>query len=212
MEIQSFVFSPLYENTYVLWDDTKNALIVDPGCYEKYEFEELISFIDQSNLNIKAIVNTHCHIDHVLGNAFLKRHFNIPLLIPVGEVEVLEAVKAYAPNWGISNYDPADPDHLIENEGSISVGNTDLKVIPAPGHSPGHQVFYSEENKMLIGGDVLFRESIGRTDLPGGDHNTLLKSIKTNVFSLPEDTIVYPGHGPTTTIGYEKTNNPFVSA
>ena len=212
MKIQSFVFSPLYENTYVLWDDTKNGLIVDPGCYEKYEFEELISFIDQSNLNIKAIVNTHCHIDHVLGNAYLKRHFNIPLLIPVGEVEVLEAVKAYAPNWGISNYEPAEPDHLIENGGSISVGDTDLKVIFAPGHSPGHQVFYSKENNTLIGGDVLFRESIGRTDLPGGDHETLLRSIKTNIFTLPEDTIVYPGHGPSTTVGYERTNNPFVSA
>ena len=150
MKIQSFVFSPLYENTYVLWDDTKNGLIVDPGCYEKYEFEELISFIDQSNLNIKAIVNTHCHIDHVLGNAYLKRHFNIPLLIPVGEVEVLEAVKAYAPNWGISNYEPAEPDHLIENGGSISVGDTDLKVIFAPGHSPGHQVFYSKENTCVM--------------------------------------------------------------
>lgn len=210
MEIQSFVFSPLYENTYVVWDQTQNALIIDPGCYEPYEFEELNSFIQKKDLKVKAIVNTHCHIDHVLGNAKLKRDYKVPLLVPQNEVETLIAVEAYAPTWGMTHYEPADPDHLIENEGTVSIGETDLEVIYAPGHSPGHQLFYLKEEHKLIGGDVLFRESIGRTDLPGGDHGTLIDSIQSKVFTLPDETTVYPGHGPTTTIGYEKANNPFV--
>ncbi len=210
MEIQSFVFSPLFENTYVLWDHTQNALIVDPGCYEQYEYDELINFIHEKKLKVKAIVNTHCHIDHVLGNARLKNQFKVPLLIPVNEVENLRAVEAYAPNWGFSHYEASTPDHLIENEGTVSIGDTDLEVIYAPGHSPGHQVFFLSEEKKLIGGDVLFRESIGRTDLPGGDHSTLINNIRTKIYTLPEDTVVYPGHGPATTVGHEKKNNPFV--
>ncbi|XOV93233.1 MAG: MBL fold metallo-hydrolase [Bacteroidota bacterium] len=212
MEIKSFVFSPLYENTYVVWDNTKKALIVDPGCYERYEFDEIMEFISEQKLEIKAIVNTHCHIDHVLGNQKLKNHYKVPLLIPQNEANNLRAVEAYAPNWGITHYDPATPDHLIENEGSISFGNTDLEVIYAPGHSPGHQVFYMKKENKLIGGDVLFRESIGRTDLPGGDHAALIENIKEKLFMLPDETVVYPGHGPTTTIGYEKKHNPFVKA
>lgn len=212
MEVQSFVFSPLYENTYVLWDHTMKAIIIDPGCYERYEFDEIISFIDNKGLQIKAIVNTHCHIDHVLGNQKLKKHFNVPLLIPENEVDNLRAVEAYAPNWGITHYDPATPDHLIENKGTISIGDTDLEVIYAPGHSPGHQVFYLKEENKLIGGDVLFRESIGRTDLPGGDHQSLMDNIKNKLYTLPDETVVYPGHGPTTTIGHEKKHNPFVKA
>ncbi len=210
MEVQSFVFSPLFENTYLIWDHTNKAIIIDPGCYEPYEFDQINNFIKEKNLAIKAIVNTHCHIDHVLGNQKLKQKYKVPLLIPENEVDNLRSVEAYAPNWGITHYEPATPDHLIENVGNISIGETELEVIYSPGHSPGHQVFFHRSEMKLIGGDVLFKSSIGRTDLPGGDHELLINNIKTKLFLLPDETIVYPGHGPTTTIGYEKKNNPFV--
>lgn len=210
MEIKSFVFNPFYENTYVLWDDSLEAVIIDPGCYEKYERDELIDFVKEKNLNIKLIVNTHCHIDHVLGNYFMKTEFSCPLHIPVDEEQIYRAVKAYAPQWGIQQYAEAEPDELMENEGDLLFGNTRLKKIYVPGHSPGHLVFYHEEEKKLIGGDVLFRESIGRTDLPGGNHEQLISNIKDKVYVLPDETEVFPGHGPVTTIGHEKVHNPFV--
>lgn len=212
MEIKSFVFNPFYENTYVLWDDTHEAVIIDPGCYEKYERDELIAFVKEKGLVVKAIVNTHCHIDHVLGNYFMKSEFNCPLYIPEGEESSYRAVKAYAPQWGIQQYTEAEPDVLMENEGVLSFGNTSLEKIYAPGHSPGHLVFFHKEEKRLIGGDVLFAGSIGRTDLPGGNHEELLTNIREKLYVLPDETEVFPGHGPTTTIGKEKTSNPFVQA
>lgn len=212
MEIKSFVFNPFYENTYVLWDDTSEAIIVDPGCYEKYERDELIGFVREKKLNVKAVVNTHCHIDHVLGNYFMKSEFNCPLLIPVNEADNYRAVKVYAPQWGIQQYTEAEPDELLENEGTFTFGSTRLEKIYVPGHSPGHLVFFHKEEKKLIGGDVLFQGSIGRTDLPGGNHEQLLNNIKTKLYILPDETEVFPGHGSTTTIGFEKRNNPFVKA
>lgn len=210
MEIKSFVFNPFYENTYVLWDETQEAIIVDPGCYEKYERDELISFINASGLKVKYIVNTHCHIDHVLGNYFMKSEFQAPLWIPVNELEIYRAVKTYARQWGISQYQEAEPDDLMENDGYISFGNVRLDILFVPGHSPGHQAFYSSDQNKLIGGDILFKESIGRTDLPGGNHNDLIQNIQTKIYSLPEKTEVFPGHGPPTTVGHEKAHNPFV--
>lgn len=212
MEIKSFVFNPFYENTYLVWDDTLEAIIVDPGCYEKYERDELISFVKEKSLIVKAIVNTHCHIDHVLGNYFMKAEFNCPLYIPINEEQSYRAVKVYAPQWGIQQYSEAEPDKLMENDGYLEFGNTRLNKIYAPGHSPGHLVFHHIEEKKIIGGDVLFRESIGRTDLPGGNHQELIDNIKTKLYTLPEETEVFPGHGPTTTIGHEKVYNPFVKA
>ncbi len=209
MFIKTFVFNPFYENTYIIYDETKAAAVVDPGCYEDFEKQEISTFIEESELNIKMVINTHCHIDHVLGNAFIAGQYNVPLKIPKGEVQLLEAVANYAGTWGINHYEPKDPDELLE-EGDITIGNLNLKMILAPGHSPGHLIFHHEESKSVIGGDVLFRESIGRTDLPGGDHEQLLTSIRTKLFTLPDDTTVYSGHGPTTTIGYERQFNPFL--
>ncbi|MFT7030918.1 MAG: glyoxylase-like metal-dependent hydrolase (beta-lactamase superfamily II), partial [Marinoscillum sp.] len=181
MEIKSFVFNPFYENTYLLWSDTKEAIIVDPGCYERYEIEEIVSFIKDHELKIQAIVNTHCHIDHVLGNAHLKDYFNCPLWIPKGELDVLRSVAVYAPQWGIQKYTEAIPEKLLEETDIITFGGTSLSSILVPGHSPGHLMYLHEPSETLIGGDVLFKGSIGRTDLPGGNHQQLLDNIKNKV-------------------------------
>lgn len=212
MNIQAFVFNPFYENTYVLWDDTAQAVIVDPGCYEKYECQELADFIAAKKLVVKRVINTHCHIDHVLGNYWATDFFKCPLWIPENEVSGYHAVSVYAPQWGIRNFTEATPEYLIKETDTIQFGETILSVIEAPGHSQGHQLFYLQAQHMLIGGDVLFRNSIGRTDLPGGNHEQLLHNIKSKLYTLPDETTVYPGHGPTTTIGFEKRNNPFVKA
>ena len=210
MKINSFVFNPFYENTYVLWDETKSCVIIDPGCYEKYEQEEIIGFIESEGLSVKYILNTHCHIDHVLGNYFLKDYFKCPLWIPEHEVASHQSVVAYAPQWGIQNFTLAEPDALIKEGQKIVFGNSSCKVIEAPGHSPGHQLFYFEKEAVVLGGDVLFRQSIGRTDLPGGNHTQLLTNIKEKIYTLPDPVVVYPGHGSETTVGFEKKNNPFV--
>lgn len=212
MKIKSFVFNPFYENTYLLWDDSLNAIIIDPGCYEKYEQKEILDFISVNNLEVNQVINTHCHIDHVLGNYFIKEHFKCPLCIPENEIATYESVTAYGPQWGIHNYTKAEPDTLLKEGQEISFGHTKGRIIEVPGHSVGHQVFYFEKEHLVIGGDVLFRNSIGRTDLPGGNHDQLIKNIKEKMYTLPEDTFVYPGHGQETTIKYEKSNNPFVKA
>ena len=210
MRVHTFVFNPFYENTYVLYDDSRAAVIIDPGCYEGYEQQELIQFIKDTNLKPVAVWNTHCHIDHVLGNAFCKRQFQIPLLVPIGEKAVLDAVPAYSSNYGFQKYEPAEVDQWIDAPSTLSFGNTELEVILAPGHAPGHVMYYHKPTAQLLAGDVIFKESIGRTDLPGGDFVTLEKSIKTVVYTLPENVVIFPGHGPTTTVGHEKQFNPFV--
>jgi len=212
MEIKIFVFNPFYENTIVLSSKDKNCFIFDPGCYERFEFDQLKEYIRMNDLNVKEIVNTHCHIDHVLGNYELKRNYKVGLRIPENEKEVFQAVPAYAPQWGITNYTQAEVDEYLSEGGILELDELSLKIIEVPGHSPGHLMFYEETEKVVIGGDVLFRESIGRTDLPGGNHEVLLSNIQEKVYTLPEDVTVYPGHGPETTIGHEKSHNPFVRA
>jgi hydroxyacylglutathione hydrolase len=210
LQLKSFTFNPFMENTYVLYDDSLEAVIFDPGCYEKHEQNELMGFIEEENLQVKYLMNTHCHIDHVLGNAFIKNKFQVPLYIHEKEHAVLNSVLAYAPNYGFGGYQAAQPDFYISEDDIIQFGKTVLEIRFVPGHSPGHVVFYHKDTGICIAGDTLFRGSIGRTDLPGGDHQTLLNAIKKNLFSLPEETKVYPGHGEMTTIGFEKEHNPFV--
>jgi glyoxylase-like metal-dependent hydrolase (beta-lactamase superfamily II) len=212
MLIKAFVFNPFAENTYLLYDENLDAIIIDPGCYEKYEQDEIMSFIKDNQLVPKCVINTHCHIDHVLGNAFFTDQFNIPLWIPKGEKQILDAMPVYAPNWGITNYQHAEPTHYFDQTAEIEVGKESLQCLFAPGHSPGHMMFYHTGQKFLIAGDVIFNQSIGRTDLPGGDYDTLEKSIREQVYTLPEETEIYPGHGPKTTVGFEKKHNPFVTA
>ncbi len=212
MNIQSFVFNPFYENTYVLWDDTQEAIIVDPGCYEKYEQEELLGFIRLKKLEVKLILNTHCHIDHVLGNYWATEAFKCPLWIPENELSSFKAVTTYAPNWGVTRYTEAEVNQLVKEFDNIQFGNVMLTAIEAPGHSPGHLVYYWPKGHILVGGDVLFKGSIGRTDLPGGNHDLLLQNIREKIYTLPGETVVYPGHGPSTTVEFERKSNPFVRA
>jgi hydroxyacylglutathione hydrolase len=210
LEIKSFTFNPFQENTYVLYDETKEAVIVDPGCYEQKEKDILTAFIKSKDLKVVKLLNTHCHIDHVLGNAFVKRHYKVDLYIHEDDAPVLKAVEAYAGNYGFQQYESTKEDAYLKDGGKITFGNTTLDVIWVPGHAPGHVIFYHEESLNCIGGDTLFEGSIGRTDLPGGDHQTLLDAIRNRMFTLPDEVVVHPGHGPVTTIGMEKIQNPFV--
>lgn len=210
LHIKSFTFNPLQENTYLAYDDQGIAVLIDPGCYNAVERKELEDFVVSNGLKLQHILNTHCHIDHVLGNAWAKLRFGIPLWIHPKEVPVLKSVEVYAPNYGFQNYEPSEADHFLETGMDFKVGEDSLKVLFVPGHAPGHVVFYHEKSSQCIAGDTLFRGSIGRTDLPGGNHALLLEKIKTELFSLPADTKVYSGHGPETTIGFEKVYNPFV--
>ncbi|MEQ8239352.1 MAG: MBL fold metallo-hydrolase [Cyclobacteriaceae bacterium] len=212
MKIKAFVFNPFYENTYIITDESNECLIIDPGCYEKHEIEEVKSYIAENKLIVKAIVNTHCHVDHVLGNYALKDYFKCPLWIPEGEVEIYKAVEVYAAQYGITNFTWVAADQLLGKSGKLDFGKTSLDILFVPGHSPGHLMFYHKPSNEIIGGDVLFRQSIGRTDLPGGNHEQLLNNIRKELYVLKDETTVYPGHGPKTTIGFEKENNPFIKA
>ena len=209
MHIRSFTFNPFEENTYVVYDDTREAAIIDPGCYEKEEQQALKAFVASEKLHIVLLLNTHCHIDHVLGNYFVKKEYNVPMLVHPTEIPVLKAVKTYAPNYGFPGYQEVLPDRELKEGTPVTFGSTSLDVLFLPGHSPGHVGFYNPLQKQLIAGDVLFYHSIGRTDLPGGNIDTLLSSIHQKLFSLPDDTVVHPGHGTVTTLGEEKVNNPF---
>jgi glyoxylase-like metal-dependent hydrolase (beta-lactamase superfamily II) len=209
LSIKTFEFNPFAENTYVVFDETKQAVIIDPGCYEKNERQMLTVYIDREGLQIKFLLNTHCHIDHVLGNDFVKSQYQVPFLIHAKEEPVLRAVKSYAPNYGFPNYQEVLPDQFLAEGDTVSFGNTKWSVLFLPGHSPGHIAFYHERQKKIFAGDVLFHRSIGRTDLPGGNHQTLIDSIQKKLFLLPDEVEVYPGHGDTTTVGEEKMNNPF---
>ncbi|MDB5286889.1 MAG: fold hydrolase [Mucilaginibacter sp.] len=208
--IQSFVNNPYQENTYILYDDSLECVIIDPGMYTATEQNTVVNFIKTNNLKPVLLLNTHCHVDHVLGNKFVFDQYGLKPKFHIGESEVLEAVIAYAPAMGF-RYEPSPlPDEYLPETGTISFGNTELQLIFAPGHSPAHLCFYDKDANLLVGGDVLFRSSIGRTDLPGGNYNLLIQNIKEKLFLLPDDCTVYPGHGPETTIGYEKQHNPYL--
>lgn len=209
IQIQTFTFNPFYENTYLVYDKTKECIIVDPGCYEKTEQEELLHFIHIHQLNVVFLINTHCHIDHVLGNQFIKDRFQVPLKAHALEAAVLKSVTSYAPSYGFTKYTESHIDTYIDEGDTIHFGDSTVEIIWVPGHTPGHVALYNKTQDICLAGDVLFRESIGRTDLPGGDFDTLIQSIHTKLFQLPESTKIYAGHGETTTIGYEKKNNPF---
>jgi len=209
LQVKKFVFNPFMENTFVVFDETNECIIIDPGCFEKEEENQLVEFIEGNKFNVKKLINTHCHIDHVLGNAFIKKKFNVPLIIHSIEEAMLKAVKTYASNYGFFQYQDSAPDAYLNEGDQVSFGNQQLDVLFVPGHSPGHIALFHAESKTLIGGDVLFENSIGRTDLPGGHFDTLIDSIHRKFFNLPDDVKVYCGHGAETSIGFEKRTNPF---
>jgi hydroxyacylglutathione hydrolase len=209
ISIKTLVFNPFTENTFLVVGENKGCVIVDPGCYTREEQEQLAAVIEQESLKVVGLLNTHCHIDHVLGNAFVKNTYNVPLQVPEGDEQTLAAVPSYAANYGFPAYEHVAADELISVGQVLNFGSIELKSLFVPGHSAGHMAFVNEQEKICLGGDVLFDGSIGRTDLPGGNFDVLIESIKEKLFKLTDDTIVYPGHGPTTTIGHEKKNNPF---
>jgi hydroxyacylglutathione hydrolase len=211
INIKQFTFNPYQENTYILFDEVGECVIIDPGMYESSEQNEIVAFIKSAGLKPVMLLNTHCHIDHVLGNKFVFDNWGLKPQFHHGELAVLQAVAGYAPQMGIRYELSPEPEHYLEETGSLTFGNSKLDLIFAPGHSPAHLCFYSEADNFLIGGDVLFYNSIGRTDLPGGNHEQLIQSIRENLFVLPDDCKVFPGHGRSTTIGYEKKTNPFLT-
>lgn len=210
IKVRFFTFSPVQENTYVLYNEQNKAIIIDPGCYFTAEQETLKKFIEDTQLEPVRLLNTHCHLDHVFGNKWVSETWNLELHLHAGEEQMLKLAPLSGEKWGLPFQNYSGPLHFLEEGDTIQLGNDALKVILAPGHSPASICFYCEEQGFLVGGDVLFRESIGRTDLPGGNHETLLKNIREKLFVLPDEVVVYPGHGPSTTIGYEKTHNPFL--
>ncbi|MEM9885813.1 MAG: MBL fold metallo-hydrolase [Bacteroidota bacterium] len=210
-KVTSFTFNPFQENTYIIYDDSKECIIIDPGCYEVEEKAEMIDFIQRNQLKPVRLLNTHCHIDHVFGNKFIADTYDLDLEIPEGELIVLNAVPQIAKMYGIPYPEPSPaPGRFIQVGEVVDFGTTSLKCLFTPGHSPASMSFYCEAARFLIAGDVLFAGSIGRTDLPGGNLNTLLQSIRNQFFVLPDEVIVYPGHMGSTTIGKEKRSNPFL--
>jgi hydroxyacylglutathione hydrolase len=207
--IQAFPNNPYQENTYLLYDDSGNCAIIDPGMYTAAEQNAVVNFIKDQKLTPVLLLNTHCHIDHVLGNKFVFDQYGLKPQFNEGELVVLDAMPVWSQQSGIRYELSPLPDTFLPETGTITFGNTTLDLIFAPGHSPAHLCFYSKADGIIVGGDVLFRGSIGRTDLPGGNHDQLLKNIRENLFTLPNEVVVYPGHGPETTIGYEKQHNPF---
>lgn len=211
MNIAVFTFSSWSENTYILYDDSKECIILDPGCSTSSEEQSLVDFIIANDLTPVKLVNTHCHIDHVLGNKFVSDKYNLPLTAHKGEQIVLDNMVDIAKVYGVDYTKSPDITIFLEEGEFLSFGHTQLEIYFTPGHSPASLSFFHRPSKQLIAGDVLFKGSIGRTDLPGGNMDTLIASIKNKFYPLGDDVIVYNGHGPNTTIGNEKRTNPFLT-
>lgn len=210
-QVQAFEFSPFAENTYVVWDETGECAIFDPGCFTIEERDTLRQFIETKNLRPVRLINTHCHLDHVFGNPFVVKTWGLGLEIHEGELPVLESFERVCQMYGVPFEDPQPmPVNFLESGETLSFGNTKLKVLFTPGHSPASLSFYCEAEKFVLSGDVLFFESIGRTDLPGGNFETLSQSIRTQILTLPDETLVLSGHGPATTVRHEREYNPFL--
>lgn len=210
LTVQAFTFNPVQENTYIVYNEKRQCCIIDPGCYFASEEMELMDFIEKNGLQPVYLLNTHCHLDHIFGNRFVAKTFGLSLYLNKLEKPVLDYGPASGQLWQLpfDNYDGEL--HFLDEDDVVKMGADELHVLFTPGHSPGSISFYSKEDKFLISGDVLFQGSVGRTDLPGGDFTILEESIKTKLYTLPADTIVYSGHGDSTTIGDEMKTNPFV--
>lgn len=211
LTVQTFTFNPVSENTYVIYNEKGECCIIDPGCYFASEEMALKNFIESADLKPVLLLNTHCHLDHVFGNRFVQKTYGLPLHLHPLEKAIFDKAPEHGQLWGLP-FDNFDGDFIYLEEGdTITLGKESLNVIFTPGHSPGSISFYEATSGFIISGDVLFKGSIGRIDLPMGDFATLKKSIKTKLYTLPEEVIVYPGHGDPTTIGHEKRSNPFVN-
>lgn len=212
LDVKVFPFNPLQENTFVVSDGEGRCAVIDPGCYTPEERDTLRAYIEDRGLKPELLLNTHCHLDHVFGNLFVAETWGLKPMIHPMEQRVLDFAPASGLMWDLPfDHYGGEVGHLVPGI-PVEIGGHRLQVLFIPGHSPGHVGFHCEEQGFLISGDVLFREGVGRTDLPGGDPGTLLRSIREVLFRLPDDTVVYTGHGPSTTIGWEKRHNPFIAS
>ena len=209
--VKKFVFNDFQENTFVLHDQSGEGLIVDPGCNSTDEREVLISYISEHGIRPLKIINTHAHIDHVLGVSYMASHFSIPFLLHRMDLPLIGRSVEQAIMFGLDLQEAPVANACLEDNEVISLGGSRLRVLHLPGHSPGGIGLWCEAQNFVIVGDVLFSGSIGRTDLPGGDYDTLITSIKNRLLSLNDDCLVYSGHGPETSIGEERVSNPFLS-
>ncbi len=211
LNVETFVLSPFRENTYLIWDDKTNiGAVIDPGCSTLLEEHALVEAIEMNKVYLKYLFNTHLHIDHILGNAFILKNYNVEFYYPRGDEHLIEVMKNEADRYNLPLNDFRKADEYFEDIDEIKIGELTCKPIFTPGHTPGEYCLYFPEAKSCFTGDVLFDESIGRTDLWGGDLDLLINSIEDKLFTLPDETIIYSGHGETTTIEHEKNFNPFI--
>ncbi|HSD63274.1 MAG TPA: MBL fold metallo-hydrolase [Ignavibacteriaceae bacterium] len=212
VKIKKFVFNPFQENTFVVWDDlTKECAIIDPGCSDELEENALSGFISSLELIPNYLINTHCHLDHIWGCKFVKEKYNLTFLIPEDDFILLKNAGTQAARYNVPFKEPPAPDDFISQNLKISLGKSEIKFLYTPGHTPGEFCLYFPDENFCIVGDVLFKDSIGRTDLWGGDYRTLMDSIRTKLLSLDDNVVIYPGHGDESTIGRERTKNPFLN-
>ena len=211
ISIKQFAFNAYQVNTYILFDQTGECVIIDPGMNSSHEQSEFDDFIASNNLKPVKVLNTHAHIDHITANEYVANKYGIKLFAHEHSAHFLHQAPAYATAFGLQMEGVKEIDSFVGEGDIIEFGNSKLNVLDTPGHADGSICFYSEEDKFVITGDVLFRESIGRTDLKTGNYDLLQKSIWEKLFTLPDETTAYPGHGPETQIGFEKLHNPFVA-
>jgi hydroxyacylglutathione hydrolase len=208
--IKKFMFGPFQENTYLLWDEiTSECAVIDPGCYNETEEKNFANFIALNNLKVKYLLCTHCHIDHIIGCACIKEKYNPPFYVPELDLPLLQNAGQQASAFNLKLKPPPAHDNIITEDLVLYLGDKKLEFISTPGHTPGEYCIYLKDEKICITGDVLFKGSIGRTDLWGGDYDALMDSITNKLFTLPDDVTIYPGHGENSKIGIEKTQNPF---
>lgn len=210
MKIKQFIFNPFQENTYLVYDETGEAIVVDAGCYTTTEAAEIKRFIDENKLTVRYLVNTHCHIDHILGINVLKAIYGVEYIVHREELPLLQMAQPHAVTFGFAINSVPQAEKTVEDADSIIFGKTTLRVIHTPGHTPGGICLYSANDRMLLTGDTLFNGSIGRTDLAGGSYSTIIESITTKLLSLPDEVMIFPGHGDYSTVGEERVGNPFL--
>ena len=211
MKIYRAVFSPIEVNTYIITGDGKECIIIDCGCYGHDEEKKLEEMLESGSLEPVMLLDTHCHLDHVFGNRFMLERYGLRPRFHEGDRFNYKNAPKHSLMFGLSMEEPPEPEEYLADGEMITAAGLTLKVIAVPGHSPGGIAFYSETDGVVFTGDALFAGSIGRSDLPGGDHEQLMENIRRGLFTLPPDTVVYPGHGPETTIREEIAHNPFFS-
>jgi glyoxylase-like metal-dependent hydrolase (beta-lactamase superfamily II) len=210
LTIKEFCFNAFQENTFIVYNEKKQAIIVDPGCYTRIEQKILTDFIVQHSLTPTLLLNTHCHLDHVFGNNFISETYGLTALLHPNEQVVLDRLPESAAKWGLPTEAYKGPIRYIHDQEIISFDDDELKVLLTPGHSPGSVCFYHEDQNFILGGDLIFKDGVGRTDLPGCNPQDLILSIKNQILPLSDELLIYSGHGPVTQLGREKEFNPYI--